>query len=176
MSASRTETVMTRIRRDRAATAAAAVAIVLLAFAASTPREASAQGSIRAWGMGGALTASARGLDAVEFNPANLALSDGTNVGLAGVAGKAELTILAEGKTFQREKRQLIETVAPARLEGVDLERDARAGAMVTLLPHAELLQARGRHYHLYVQQFWSESSRAQSSPGEPLAATSGAF
>ncbi len=64
----------------------AAIGLAALILLLILPSQAQAQGSIRAWGMGGALTASSRGLDAVEFNPANLALTQGTNVGLAGVA------------------------------------------------------------------------------------------
>ncbi|MBU8870263.1 MAG: hypothetical protein KOO60_05225 [Gemmatimonadales bacterium] len=62
-----------------------ALAFLTIMFLLSTSG-AYAQGSIRAWGMAGGLTAGARGLDAVEFNPANLALSPGTNIGLVGVA------------------------------------------------------------------------------------------
>jgi len=47
---------------------------------------ASAQGVVRAWGMGGTGAATSRGLEAVAFNPANLAFSHGTTVGLAAVA------------------------------------------------------------------------------------------
>jgi len=50
------------------------------------PAMASGQGTVRAWGMGGAHTAGARGLEAVQYNPANLAISSGTSIGLAGVA------------------------------------------------------------------------------------------
>ena len=35
----------------------------------------SAQGSVHAWGMAGAFTSSSRGIEAVNWNPANLALS-----------------------------------------------------------------------------------------------------
>ncbi|MFT5234412.1 MAG: hypothetical protein ACI9UQ_002458, partial [Candidatus Krumholzibacteriia bacterium] len=47
---------------------------------------AQAQGIVRAWGMGGAGTATSRGLEAVAYNPANLAFSHGTSIGLAAVA------------------------------------------------------------------------------------------
>lgn len=50
------------------------------------PGLANAQGAVRAWGMGGANTALSRGLGAVGYNPANLAFSEGTNVGLAAAA------------------------------------------------------------------------------------------
>jgi len=48
-------------------------------------------------------------------------------------------------------------------------------GQIAEMGSHAELLQARGRYHHLYVQEFWHESARAQSLPGEPLAASGGA-
>ncbi len=50
------------------------------------PDSAVAQGSVRSWGMGGTGTATARGLDAVSYNPANLAFSEGFNLGLATAA------------------------------------------------------------------------------------------
>jgi len=59
---------------------------VLMATAALAPAPVLAQGAVRAWGMGGANTAGARGLEAVEYNPANLAFSSGTSIGLAGAA------------------------------------------------------------------------------------------
>ena len=57
--------------------------ILLLTLNAAGAR---AQGAVRAWGMAGAHTAVARGLEAVEYNPANLALSQGVTIGLAGFA------------------------------------------------------------------------------------------
>jgi hypothetical protein len=59
---------------------------VLLTAIILLPRPASAQGTVRAWGMGGANTALSRGLGSVDFNPANLAFSSGTSVGLAAAA------------------------------------------------------------------------------------------
>jgi hypothetical protein len=70
---------------DAAAAATAALALlVLLAALAATP--AAAQDAVRSWGMGGAGAASARGLGAVQANPANLAFSGGTTIGLASAA------------------------------------------------------------------------------------------
>ena len=52
----------------------AAAAALLLAVTLAAAGPARAQGEVRALGMAGALTAAARGLDAVAWNPANLAL------------------------------------------------------------------------------------------------------
>ncbi len=60
--------------------------MMISCLVALAPTMASAQGSVRAWGMGGAQTAGARGLEAVQYNPANLAISSGTSIGLAAVA------------------------------------------------------------------------------------------
>ncbi len=76
-------------RRGATGRARAAAALVLPAaiWLASPAGVALAQGSARAWGMGGAATATARGLDAVDWNPANLALArPGFSLGLASVA------------------------------------------------------------------------------------------
>ena len=113
----------------------AVAAVLLLALALAAPQEASAQGSIRAWGMGGALTASARGLDAVEFNPANLAFSDGTNVGLAGVAVDVNNNALSLDRyneitgayLNEADKERLLNDI-PA--SGFQLDADIRASAM----------------------------------------------
>ena len=64
----------------------AATVLVPLLAAGLSADTALAQGAVRAWGMGGASTASSRGLEAVEYNPANLAFSEGTSIGLAAVA------------------------------------------------------------------------------------------
>lgn len=61
-----------------------ATGLCLLALLLAGP--AQAQGVVRAWGMGGASTAGSRGLEAVTYNPANLAFSNGTTVGLAAAA------------------------------------------------------------------------------------------
>ncbi len=71
---------------SRPLAAAALAGWVLLALAAADP--AAAQGHVRAMGMGGAHTAAARGLDAVDWNPANLAIDGdrGPSLGLASVS------------------------------------------------------------------------------------------
>ncbi len=63
--------------------------VVLMALSLTLlagPQMALAQGAVRAWGMGGANTALSRGLASVEYNPANLAFSQGMSVGLAAAA------------------------------------------------------------------------------------------
>ncbi|MHB8079235.1 MAG: DUF5723 family protein [Candidatus Krumholzibacteriia bacterium] len=80
---------MTRHDRPtgRARSATAPVLLALIGLAAAPGAPALAQGSARAWGMGGAATATARGLDAVDWNPANLALArPGFSLGLASLA------------------------------------------------------------------------------------------
>jgi len=115
--------------------AAATALIGLLALGLLAPTTASAQGSIRAWGMGGAQTASARGLGAVEFNPANLALSSGTNVGLAGVAVDVNNNSLSLDRyneitgayLNEADKEQLLGDIPES---GFQLDADVRASAM----------------------------------------------
>lgn len=48
--------------------------------------QALAQGAVRSWGMGGTGVANSRGLDAVDYNPANLAFSRGFSMGLVTAA------------------------------------------------------------------------------------------
>lgn len=69
--------------------ATAALIILTTGFALMgmlIPNAAFAQGSVRSWGMGGTGVANTRGLDAVNYNPANLAFSDGFSLGLATAA------------------------------------------------------------------------------------------
>lgn len=72
--------------RDRAVAAITIVATSLALLGMLVPEATFAQGSVRAWGMGGTGVATARGLDAVSYNPANLAFSDGFSIGLAAAA------------------------------------------------------------------------------------------
>jgi len=64
------------------AVATAAITLLILLLAGSSR----AQGTARAWGMGGAGIATSRGLEAVAANPANLAFGEGMTFGLATVA------------------------------------------------------------------------------------------
>jgi len=108
-------------------------AATLLLVAASPP--AQAQGSVRAWGMGGANTASARGLEAVEYNPANLAFSPGTTIGLLGAAAEVGNNTISlaryneiTGATLSlSDKQQLLEDIPP---DGLRLDADLRASAL----------------------------------------------
>lgn len=78
---------MMRNRKHFAVRALAAVAAVVMS-ACILPSAASAQGGVRAMGMGGAGTACSYGLDAVDWNPANLALArpGKLNVGLVSAS------------------------------------------------------------------------------------------
>ncbi len=79
---------LTSMRHGRSkATAAIVIAATSLALMGMLiPEAAFAQVSVRSWGMGGTGVATARGLDAVNYNPANLAFSEGFTVGLAAAA------------------------------------------------------------------------------------------
>ncbi len=72
--------------RGRALVAVTIVATGLALAGILIPGAAIAQGSVRSWGMGGTGVATARGLNAVNYNPANLAFSDGFSLGLAAAA------------------------------------------------------------------------------------------
>ncbi|MCP4292117.1 MAG: conjugal transfer protein TraF [bacterium] len=72
--------------RGKAMVAVTIVATGLALMTGLMPQIAWAQGSVRSWGMGGTGVATARGLDAPNYNPANLAFSDGFSVGLAAAA------------------------------------------------------------------------------------------
>lgn len=132
----RIETNSRAIRRSRAfETAIAAIGLAALLLLLLLPAPVQAQGSIRAWGMGGALTAGARGLDAVEFNPANLGFSEGTNVGLAGVALDVHNNALSLDRyneitgayLDESDKQRLLDDIPES---GFQLDADVRASAM----------------------------------------------
>jgi len=100
-------------------------------------RDASAGGSVRAMGMGGAGTASARGLESVDWNPANLALvrPAGLEIGLfsAAVDMSNNAFTLDRYNTFtgarlSRADKDLLLSDIPAG--GLVLEADVRASAM----------------------------------------------
>ncbi len=58
-----------------------------------------------------------------------------------GVAnGKVELVVSAEGKTFVRERRYLLELLPAARLESAQSERDGASGLLVKVVPDSELV------------------------------------
>ncbi len=72
--------------RGKAMAAMIVAATCLALVGLLAPNTSMAQVSVRAWGMGGTGVATARGLDAVAYNPANLAFSEGFSVGLAAAA------------------------------------------------------------------------------------------
>lgn len=77
---------MTSQRNMTGRMGAGLLAAAFLFALAAAPDQAQAQSAVRAWGMGGANTAACRGLESVDYNPANLAFSPGTSIGLAAVA------------------------------------------------------------------------------------------
>jgi hypothetical protein len=127
---------MTSKNNNRAwKTAAILVAAGLVAWATMTPAPARAQGAVRAWGMGGANTAASRGLEAVDYNPANLAFSQGTSVGLA--AGALDVSNNAfsldryneiTGAHLDAADKTALLADIPA--EGFRLDADARASVL----------------------------------------------
>lgn len=114
------------------------VALALLAALSLAPAPgdvALAQGSARAWGMGGAATAAARGLDAVDWNPANLALArPGFTLGLASLAADLHNNAFTlsryneiSGATLTTADKQRLLRDIPA--DGFALQADVRAAA-----------------------------------------------
>ncbi len=124
------------------------VALTLGTISATTVR---AQGGVRAWGLGGALTAAARGLEAVQYNPANLALDRGTSLGLASAAvmvGNNSLSLdrynEINGSYLDTADKDLLMADIPA--EGFRLDADVRVSAAgFRSGPFAFTLGARGQ-------------------------------
>ncbi len=94
-----------------------------------------AQGQVRSWGMGDAMTASARGLAAVQYNPANLALSPGQSLGLASAAVSAGNNSLGldrynelNGSYLDAADKDLLLADIPA--EGFALDAKIRVSAL----------------------------------------------
>ena len=108
---------------------------VLAAAVALAPRQAAAQGTVRAWGMGGASTAMSRGLGAVDYNPANLAFSSGTSVGLAAAALDVHNNAISLDR-YNEITGSHLDTAAKTQLlsdipgEGFRLDADARASVL----------------------------------------------
>jgi hypothetical protein len=96
---------------------------------------ARAQGVVRAWGMGGAGVAASRGLEAVAYNPANLAFSRGTTVGLAAVAADVHNNTLSLDRYNEvtghyldsADKAQLMSDIPES---GFKLDADLSASAL----------------------------------------------
>lgn len=122
------------IARDRLLPATLAVAATLAAIVlAAVP--ALAQSPVRAWGMGGAGAAAAQGLEAVVYNPANLAFSDGSSVGLAGAAVAVQNNALSLDR-YNEITGAHLDAAAKAQLlsdipeNGLSLDADVRASAL----------------------------------------------
>ncbi|PID81950.1 hypothetical protein CSA17_02355 [bacterium DOLJORAL78_65_58] len=117
----------------------ALIAISILALGLTLPLAsvdtAMAQNAVRSWGMGGAGVATARGLEAVDFNPANLAFSSGFSLGLASAAvdvrnnaiGLERYNEITGAHLDHADKERLLGDI-PA--EGFKLDADMRASAL----------------------------------------------
>lgn len=123
------------IARGRLPGALTATAAALLAAALLAAAPAGAQSPVRAWGMGGTGGATARGLEAVTYNPANLAFSDGASVGLAGAAVAVQNNALSLDR-YNEITGAHLDSAAKAQLladipeDGLSLDADARASAL----------------------------------------------
>ncbi|MFH1842070.1 MAG: DUF5723 family protein [bacterium] len=110
--------------------------ICLLGLTCLLTQSVFAQGSVRAYGLAGAYTAAARGIDAVEWNPANLAIGEGgVSIGLASVAvglynNSFSLDRYNEisGATLTEADKNRILADIPA--DGLRLNADARASVL----------------------------------------------
>ncbi len=109
--------------------------LIFLLLHAGAPATAHAQGATRAWAMAGAATATATGLDAVEYNPANLAFSRGVTVGLFGVAVDVHNNAFSlarynevSGATLDQAAKERI--LADVPQSGFSLDADVRASAL----------------------------------------------
>ncbi|MBU0742824.1 hypothetical protein KJ554_10800 [bacterium] len=99
--------------------------------------QALGQGQVRAMGMSGAYTAASRGLDAVDWNPANLALDveDGLSLGIASVSldlnnnafSLARYNEISGAVLTEADKQELLDDI-PA--EGFILDANVRASAL----------------------------------------------
>lgn len=126
---------ITRDQRLHATTLATATATAALLLALLAAAPAAAQSPVRAWGMGGAGGAVARGLEAVTYNPANLAFSDGSSIGLAGAAVAVQNNALSLDRYNEitgahldsAAKAQLLSDIPEA---GLSLDADVRASAL----------------------------------------------
>ena len=119
------------LQRMAAFLAVLGLSLLILIFAAP----ARAQGVVRAWGMGGTGTAAARGLEAVVYNPANLAFSTGTTVGLAAAAADVHNNALSLER-YNEITGQHLDGPDKARLlgdipeSGLNLDADVSASAL----------------------------------------------
>lgn len=112
--------------------------LTVICLTSPTGTVAFAQGSARAWGMGGAATATARGLDAVDWNPANLALArPGFSLGLASLAADLHNNAFTlsryneiSGATLTTADKQRLLQDIPAGGFAVQAEMRAAAGGL----------------------------------------------
>ncbi len=113
------------------ALAALIVSLLMLLLAGG----ARAQGVVRAWGMGGASTAACRGLEAVAYNPANLAFSEGMTVGLAAAAADIRNNAFSLDR-YNEITGQYLDSADKAQLlsdipeSGMKLDADVSASAL----------------------------------------------
>jgi len=113
------------------------LACALLAAACLAPAAAVAQGEVRSLGLAGAYTAAARGLDAVAWNPANLALhrSSGVELNLVSFAVDLHNNSFSlsrynayTGATLTDADKALLLSDIP--VEGLIVDADVHAGAL----------------------------------------------
>nr|MEE4269960.1 DUF5723 family protein [Candidatus Krumholzibacteria bacterium] len=115
-------------------TASAGIAVLILILLLIGD-QAHAQGTVRAWGMGGANTALSRGLGAVDYNPANLAFSEGTSVGLAAAALDVKNNAISLDRYNEITGSHLDHAAKTALMsdipeDGFRLDADARASVL----------------------------------------------
>ncbi len=111
------------------------IVILLAGIPLMLPGGARAEGTVRAWGMSTAHTAVGRGLGAVSWNPANLALDDGVAVGIAAAAvdlhnnafSLYRYNEIMGGNLTRTDKQWILETI-PA--EGLSLAAEVHASAL----------------------------------------------
>jgi hypothetical protein len=115
----------------------------MLAAAAPRPAGAGLGSSVRALGMGGAYTALARGIDAPQWNPANLALTAPGRVSVGLLAGAATVdnnsfslglyNRLTGADLNDQDKLDILAAIPP---EGMAATADATASALGLQLSH----------------------------------------
>ena len=122
-------------RRRHPTLAWATTALLVAITAALWAGPAAAQSPVRAWGMGGAGGAVAQGLEAVTFNPANLAFSEHSSVGMAGAAVSVQNNSLSLDR-YNEITGTHLDGAAKTRLladipaGGFSLDADVRASAL----------------------------------------------
>ncbi len=124
-----------KARRRHPVLAWATTALLIAILAALAATNAAAQSPVRAWGMGGAGGAVAHGLEAVTFNPANLAFSEHSSVGMASAAVAVQNNALSLDR-YNEITGTHLDSAAKAQLladipeNGLSLDADVRASAL----------------------------------------------